>query len=333
MPELVGVRFKACGRIYDFEAVPGLALKAGDQVIVESELGLSIGTVVKAPASVPGEGEKEYKKVLRLATPEDVQESEANKALLKEAFDFCRERIMARGLEMKLIQTEATLDRKKIIFYFVADRRIDFRELVKDLAQKFRTRIEMRQVGVRDEARLAGGIGLCGRSLCCSTFLTDFAPITIRMAKKQELVLNTGKLSGCCGRLMCCLSYEYREGEEPYTGEPEEVPVETRAGAAEGAEIAGETKEAEPWRPAERSPERQGRHRRGGRRPRFERQRRREEPEKAEEAAPRSEAPPAETSAPETQAGEAAAPAGDRKRRKRRWKRRGGRPGPPPQAQ
>jgi len=217
MPEIVGVRFRSCGKIYDFEA-QGLELKPGDLVIVESEMGLSVGSVVRK-ADRPAE-EKELKKVLRMASEEDLRESEANTRLKKEAFDFCKERIMARGLLMKLIRTDATLDRKRIIFYFVSEKRIDFRELVKDLAQKFRTRIEMRQVGVRDEAKFTGGLGICGRPLCCTSFLVEFAPISIKMAKKQELVLNTGKLSGCCGRLMCCLSYEYRDTEEP---EEEEI--------------------------------------------------------------------------------------------------------------
>lgn len=208
MPEIVGVRFRSCGKIYDFEA-EGMELKPGDLVVVESEMGLSIGSVVKK--GPPDEEQKELKKVLRLVSEEDLKESESNQNVKKEAFEFCKERIMARGLQMKLIRTDTTLDRKRIIFYFVSEKRIDFRELVKDLAQKFRTRIEMRQVGVRDEAKFTGGIGICGRPLCCSSFLVDFAPISIKMAKKQELVLNTGKLSGCCGRLMCCLSYEYQE--------------------------------------------------------------------------------------------------------------------------
>ena len=240
--------------MYDFEA-DGIALKPGDSVVVESEMGLSIGTVVKG-ASQPAEG-REYKKVLRLASEDDIRETKANRALEHEAFEFCKERIMARGLLMKLIRTEATLDKKRIVFYFVSEKRIDFRELVKDLAQKFRTRIEMRQVGVRDEAKMTGGLGLCGRRLCCSTFLVDFAPISIKMAKKQELVLNTGKLSGVCGRLMCCLSYEFRggqNGEETVTDElppgkasagledaaaPEEKPLEHEK-AEEAAAPAGQ---------------------------------------------------------------------------------------------
>ncbi len=218
-----------------------MALKPGDMVIVESDLGLSIGKVVRksmAPAAAEHKEAKEYKKVLRMASEEDIRESQANAGTEKEAFDFCRERVMARGLQMKLIRTEATLDRKRIIFYFISEKRIDFRELVKDLAQKFRTRIEMRQVGVRDEAKMTGGLGLCGRQLCCASFLSNFAPISIKMAKKQELVLNTGKLSGICGRLMCCLSYEYgnnscrKEASEGEATEEKEIIAEVSADEA-----------------------------------------------------------------------------------------------------
>jgi hypothetical protein len=155
--------------------------------------------------------ERELKKVLRKTTEEDLQQQQENVKLEDEAKNFCIERIMARGLMMKPVSTEVTLDRKRIIIYFTAEKRIDFRELVKDLAAKFKTRIEMRQIGVRDEAKFLGGIGVCGRELCCTRFLTFFEPISIKMAKRQELILNTGKLSGLCGRLMCCLGYEYNE--------------------------------------------------------------------------------------------------------------------------
>ncbi len=213
----VGVRFKPCGRMYIFDACD-LEVTAGESVVVESMFGLTIGKIVRelSPEDVNLEG-KEIKKVIRIATEEDFKKAEDNKSLQDEAFKFCLERIEARGLPMKLVGTEATLDRRRIIFYFTADGRIDFRELVKDLAAKFRTRIEMRQIGVRDEAKLLGGIGICGRVLCCNSFLSEFAPISIKMAKDQELVLNTSKLTGLCGRLMCCLSYEYEgkiEGED-----------------------------------------------------------------------------------------------------------------------
>ncbi len=238
MSEIVCIRFKQCGKLYDFDTGE-MTLKPGDMVVVESELGLSIGKVVRksqAPETGEQKEAKEYKKVLRMASEEDIRESRANAGIEKEAFDFCRERVMARGLQMKLIRTEATLERKRIIFYFISEKRIDFRELVKDLAQKFRTRIEMRQVGVRDEAKMTGGLGLCGRQLCCASFLSNFAPISIKMAKKQELVLNTGKLSGVCGRLMCCLSYEYgsnmssKEEREEETADDKEVMEEAALG-------------------------------------------------------------------------------------------------------
>ncbi len=212
MPDVVGIRFKSCGKIYDFE-VNGFEVKKGEAVVVESELGLSIGNVVVERHSLANEA-KELKKVLRIATEEDIKQRIENEIFEGEARAYCLERIMARGLPMKLICTEATLDRKRIIFYFAAEGRIDFRELVKDLAAKFKTRIEMRQIGVRDEAKIIGGLGVCGRELCCKRFLVSFEPISIKMAKSQELVLNANKLSGVCGRLMCCLSYEYSEGEE-----------------------------------------------------------------------------------------------------------------------
>jgi cell fate regulator YaaT (PSP1 superfamily) len=207
MPKVVGIRFRNCGKIYHFE-VNGFEIRKGDQVVVESNLGLSIGNVVIGIESIENP-EKALKKVIRLATEKDIKQKQENENFKEETRAFCLERIMARGIPMMLVCTEVTLDRKKIIFYFTADGRIDFRELVKDLAAKFKTRIEMRQIGVRDKAKLVGGMGICGKELCCKVFLTTFEPISIKMAKQQELVLNTGKLSGVCGRLMCCLGFEY----------------------------------------------------------------------------------------------------------------------------
>src|SRR5512135_932304 len=237
MPNVIGIRFKSCGKIYNFES-NGLEVTKGDRVIVESEFGLSIGQVITGPVSLDMP-ERDLKKVLRVATEEDLRQKQDNEKFEKDARSFCLDRIMARGLPMKLVCSEVTLDRKRIVFYFTADGRIDFRELVKDLAAKFKTRIEMRQIGVRDKAKMVGGLGLCGKELCCKLFLTSFEPISIKMAKQQELVLNTGKLSGICGRLMCCLGYEYHEGgvppypragdrAAPPTEEPEtaESPVE-----------------------------------------------------------------------------------------------------------
>lgn len=223
MPDVVGIRFKSCGKIYDFE-VNGIDIKEGDSVVVESDFGLSIGRVITGRHFIESP-ERELKKVIRIVSDEDIKAVEENKKLEKEARDFCVERVMARGLQMKLVGAEATLDRKRIIFYFTADGRIDFRELVKDLAARFKTRIEMRQIGVRDEAKLIGGLGVCGRELCCNTFLASFEPVSIKMAKKQELVLNVGKLSGLCGRLMCCLRYEY-DGDMESISSDDEIPIE-----------------------------------------------------------------------------------------------------------
>jgi cell fate regulator YaaT (PSP1 superfamily) len=211
MPNVVGIRFKSCGKIYDFE-INSLEVRKGDRVIIDSEFGLSIGNVAVDTHFVEKTA-KELKKVVRLANAEDLRQKQENEKFEKEAKSFCYERIMARGLPMKLVCSEVALDRKRIVFYFTADGRIDFRELVKDLAAKFKTRIEMRQIGVRDKAKLVGGLGICGKELCCRLFLTSFEPISIKMAKQQDLSLNTGKLSGTCGRLMCCLGYEYNEND------------------------------------------------------------------------------------------------------------------------
>jgi cell fate regulator YaaT (PSP1 superfamily) len=220
MPDVIGIRFKQCGKIYNFEINgSGEELKRGDLVIVESDLGLSIGKIIIELHTIENT-EKELKKVLRKATEDDLRQKKENENYEEEARMYCIERIMARGLPMKLVCTEATLDKKRIIFYFTADGRIDFREIVKDLAAKFKTRIEMRQIGVRDEAKIIGGLGICGKELCCKTFLTSFEPISIKMAKQQDLVLNMSKLSGVCGRLMCCLGYECSD-EIPCSNPPE----------------------------------------------------------------------------------------------------------------
>ena len=250
MPDIVGIRFKSCGKVYDFDA-GDLALRRGDKVVIESEFGLSIGAVVEPPHAV-GSSPKELKKVLRLVTDDDLRQKTANEKFENEAKSFCYERIMARGLPMKLVRAEATLDKKRVVFYFTADGRIDFRELVKDLAARFKTRIEMRQIGVRDKAKLVGGFGLCGKELCCKVFLTTFEPISIKMAKQQDLTLNTGKLSGSCGRLMCCLGYEYHDGSsvqetkeerEELVSERQDETVDLIEGEAAGPEgmVSGET--------------------------------------------------------------------------------------------
>ncbi|EAX48044.1 PSP1 domain protein [Thermosinus carboxydivorans Nor1] len=205
---VVGVRFKKAGKIYYFDP-GGLELAKGDHVIVETARGLEYGEVVIGPRQVPEEKlVLPLKPVQRKATEQDAEKVKENRLKEKEAFKICEQKIQAHGLPMNLVDVEFTFDVNKIIFYFTADGRIDFRELVKDLAAVFRTRIELRQIGVRDEAKMCGGIGCCGRPLCCATFLGDFEPVSIRMAKDQNLSLNPTKISGICGRLMCCLKFE-----------------------------------------------------------------------------------------------------------------------------
>ncbi len=212
MTKVIGVRFRQAGKIYFFS--PGkLQVKKGDKVIVETARGVEFGTVVAGVKEVEdNEITQPLKSVLRVATDEDKRNEEKNRQKEKEAFDLCLEKIRKHELDMKLINAEYTFDGNKILFYFTADGRIDFRDLVKDLAAVFRTRIELRQIGVRDETKLRGGIGVCGRPLCCHTYLADFAPVSIKMAKEQNLSLNPTKISGACGRLMCCLTNE----EETY---------------------------------------------------------------------------------------------------------------------
>lgn len=213
MYDVVGVRFKKAGKIYYFD--PGeISIEKGDFVIVETVRGVEFGKCVIAPKKV---GENDVvlplKKVLRIADQKDRMIVEENKQAALEAYQVCSEKVSTHELDMKLVDVEYTFDRNKVIFYFTADGRVDFRELVKDLAAIFRTRIELRQIGVRDEAKMLGGIGPCGRMLCCSTFLGDFDPVSIKMAKDQNLSLNPTKISGLCGRLMCCLKYENDEYE------------------------------------------------------------------------------------------------------------------------
>ena len=219
MVTIGGVRFKKAGKIYYF--LPGEeTLTIDDGVIVETARGVEYGTVVIGPKEVAKDSlVMPVKEVMRKATPKDLQQLEKNEEREEKAFAICLEKIAKRKLPMKLINVEYTFDMNKIVFFFTADGRIDFRELVKDLATVFRTRIELRQVGVRDEAKVLNGIGACGRPLCCSNFLGDFSPVSIRMAKDQNLSLNPTKISGVCGRLMCCLNYEddlYKKGGDLY---------------------------------------------------------------------------------------------------------------------
>ncbi len=214
MINVVGVRFKKAGKIYYFD--PGdIDVPNNDFVIVETARGIEFGHVVVGPKEVPEEEiVAPLKKVIRVATDEDFETHRQNKANAKDAMVICQEKIIEHGLHMSLVDVEYTFDNNKVIFYFTADGRVDFRELVKDLALIFKTRIELRQIGVRDEAKMLGGIGPCGKTLCCSQFLGDFAPVSIKMAKDQSLSLNPTKISGLCGRLMCCLKFEHSVYEE-----------------------------------------------------------------------------------------------------------------------
>ncbi len=214
MITVIGVRFRKAGKIYFFDPT-GLNIQAGDNVIVETARGIEYGKVVIGCREVEDDKViQPLKAVIRVATLEDDEIERRNKEKEKEAFVICLEKIRKHGLEMKLIDAEYTFDNNKVLFYFTADGRIDFRELVKDLASVFKTRIELRQIGVRDETKIVGGIGICGRPLCCHTHLSEFAPVSIKMAKEQNLSLNPTKISGVCGRLMCCLKNEEEAYEE-----------------------------------------------------------------------------------------------------------------------
>ena len=214
MIKVIGVRFKQAGKIYNFSPAD-FQVKVGDHVIVETARGIEYGSVVQGIREVADDKViMPLKSVIRIATEEDDKKAIENNEKEKKAFKICKEKIAKHGLEMKLIETEYTFDNNKVLFYFTADGRIDFRELVKDLASVFKTRIELRQVGVRDETKMLGGIGICGRPLCCNTYLSEFIPVSIKMAKEQSLSLNPTKISGICGRLMCCLKNEQEAYEE-----------------------------------------------------------------------------------------------------------------------
>ncbi len=215
MKTIIGVRFRQAGKIYYFDPGKHENIKRGTHVIVETAKGVEYGTVVLPPTQMPEEKiVAPLKGIIRVATKADEESESKNREKEKDAFAICLEKISKHGLEMKLIAAEYTFDKNKLLFYFTADGRIDFRELVKDLASVFRTRIELRQIGVRDETKLRGGIGICGRALCCHSYLSEFAPVSIKMAKEQNLSLNPTKISGVCGRLMCCLKNEEEAYEE-----------------------------------------------------------------------------------------------------------------------
>lgn len=220
MVEIVGVRFRKAGKIYYFDP-KGLTLEVGRKVIVETVRGLEIGDVVISNRMV--EEEKCYmplSPVIRAATPEDIKRDEENERKEKEALKICEEKVRKRNPEMTLIDAEYTFDNSKIIFNFVAEGRVDFRELLKDLAAAFKTRIELRQIGVRDETKVVGGLGMCGRKVCCSQFLSEFSPVSVKMAKDQSLSTNPQKISGACGKLICCLNFEQNAYEDAYKTMP-----------------------------------------------------------------------------------------------------------------
>lgn len=231
MVNVVGIRFKKAGKIYYFDP-DNLSIEDGANVIVETARGIEFGTIVVLNREIAeDEIVSPLKKVIRIATAEDKNMYQENKKSEKRAFDICLQKIQYHKLNMKLIDVEFTFDNSKILFYFTADGRVDFRELVKDLASVFKTRIELRQIGVRDECKMTGGLGACGRELCCGNFLGDFQPVSIKMAKEQNLSLNPTKISGVCGRLMCCLKYEQETYEELLKYMPGiEAVVETPTG-------------------------------------------------------------------------------------------------------
>ncbi len=225
MYEVIQVRLREAGKITYF-STSGMRFKVGDCVIVEADRGLDYGQVLSdTEAILDSDIEEPLKKVIRKSNPWDMHQIDKNKKKIREVMDTCSRKIHERRLAMKLIDAEFSFDRSKIIFYFTADGRVDFRDLVKDLASAFKTRIELKQIGVRDEAKILGGLGPCGRALCCATHLKDFEPVTIKMAKEQNLPLNPTKISGLCGRLMCCLSYEYKGYKELMKGLPREGEV------------------------------------------------------------------------------------------------------------
>ena len=231
MTNIIGVRFKKVGKVYYFDP-QGLTVKPGQSVIVETARGIECGECALGNTDIEdSEVVKPLKKVIRIATETDLQVARGNEQQAREAYDICKKKIAEHGLDMNLVSVECTFDLNKILFYFTADGRVDFRGLVKDLASVFRTRIELRQIGVRDEAKMIGGLGICGRELCCASYLEDFQPVSINMAKDQNLSLNPAKISGTCGRLMCCLKYEYEGYHEMQKVTPKvESLVETPEG-------------------------------------------------------------------------------------------------------
>lgn len=243
--KVIGVRFRSGGKVYYFDQ-DGIDLKKYDKVIVETARGVEIGTVLLADKEITGdEVPGPIKKIIRKATEEDCERAASNLEKEKDALKTCEEKVKKHNLDMKLVGAEYTFDNNKLIFYFTAEGRIDFRELVKDLAAVFHTRIELRQIGVRDETKLMGGLGVCGRELCCKSYLSDFASVSIKMAKEQNLSLNPTKISGVCGRLMCCLAneeetYEYLNSKLPIVGDTVTTPDGTK-GVAQSVNVLRQT--------------------------------------------------------------------------------------------
>ena len=237
--EIIGVSFREAGKIYYFD--PGKSkLEVGDKVIVDTSRGVEIGSVKTANKLVPeNEIVSPLKRIIRPATKEDLERDEKNKQAELDAAILCKKKIQTHGLDMSLVAAEYTFDNSKLIFYFTCETRVDFRELVKDLAATFRTRIELRQIGIRDEAKMMGGLGICGRKFCCAGFLTDFVQVSIKMAKEQNFSLNSAKVSGACGRLMCCLRYEHETYEEAIKRTP---AVNSTVKTPEGVGTVTETK-------------------------------------------------------------------------------------------
>lgn len=247
MPKVVGVRFKQAGKIYYFDATGFEDLKVDEYVIVETARGQALGRVIAPPGEV-GEPSETLKTVERRATPLDLSEREKYRLLEREAVERCREKVAEHGLEMKPIRAEYNFDGSRLVVYFTAEKRVDFRELIKDLARTLKTRVELRQVGVRDEAKLLGGLGRCGRVLCCATYLSEFSPVSIKMARLQDVSLSPAEISGLCGRLLCCLAYEsetYRSLKErfPKVGTIVETPYGT--GKVKSVNVLKETVEVE----------------------------------------------------------------------------------------
>ncbi len=238
MAEVVGVKFKEVGKVYYFSP-DSKNFKKGDMVIVETSRGVECGEIAIENKDIPeAEITRPLKSIIRLAGEEDIKITKANRKKEKEAFEVCEKKVIELGLDMKLVEVECTFDGSKMLFYFTSDGRVDFRELVKNLAAIFRTRIEMRQIGVRDESKMLGGLGICGRPFCCAQYMSDFHPVSIKMAKEQGLSLNPAKISGTCGRLMCCLKYEQDAYEYLYKTTPKlGALVETKEGKGTVTEV------------------------------------------------------------------------------------------------